>query len=121
MAGLDTLAWPVARLGEAVTALARQCGWQLHGVAIPSGPEDPGSGSVEALGAWLETAAAWLGLEAEPVAVPYAEVEALVRGAGPALIRLPTTEKPGFLVLLGSQRRRAMLLGPDLRVHRVAV
>ena len=55
------------------------------------------------------------------MAVLYAEVEVLVRSAGPALLRLPTTEKPGWLVLLGSQRRRVTLLGPDLRVRRVAV
>src|SRR5215831_13591600 len=121
MAELDTLTWPTSRLGEAVAALARQRGWRLRDVEIPVYPAARGQASPEALEEWLETAATWLGLEAEPVAVPYAEVEALVRGAGPALIRLPTTEKPGFLVLLGSQRRRAMLLGPDLRVHRVAV
>jgi len=121
MAGLDTLAWPTSRLGEALAAVARQCGWRLRGVEIPVCPEARGQDSAEALGEWLEKAAAWLGLEAEPVAVPYAEVEALIRGAGPALIHLPATEKPGFLVLLGRQRRRVTLLGPDLRAHRVAV
>jgi ATP-binding cassette subfamily B protein len=102
-------------------ALARKRGWRLRSVEIPVCPEERGQGSTEALGEWLETAATWLGLEAEPVAVPYAEVEALVRGAAPALIRLPATAKPGFLVLLGSQRHRVTLLGPDLRTHRVAV
>src|SRR5262245_17822679 len=121
MAELDTLAWPASRLGEALAALARQRGSRLRGVEIPVCPEERGQHSPEELGEWLETAAAWLGLEAEPAAVSYAEVEALIRGAGPALIRLPTTEKPGFLVLLGSQRRRVTLLGPDLRAHRVAV
>src|SRR5262245_14785785 len=121
MAGLDTLTWPTSRLGEALAAVARQRGWRLRGVEIPVCPEERGQDSPEALGEWLETAAAWLGLEAEPVAVPYAEVEALIRSAGPALIHLPATEKPGFLVLLGRQRRRVTLLGPDLRAHRVAV
>src|SRR5439155_27138181 len=105
MARLVPLTWPPSRLGEAVVALARLRGWRLRGVAIPGCPEVRDQDSPEALGAWLEMAAAWLGLEAEPVAVPYAEVEALVRGAGPAILRLPTTDKPGCLVLLGRQRR----------------
>ena len=104
-----------------MAALARQRGWRLRGVEIPVGPEAQGRTVRRRLEEWLETAAAWLGLEAEPVAVPYAEVEVLVRGAGPALLRLPATEKPGFLVLLGSQRHRVTLLGPDLLVHRVTV
>jgi hypothetical protein len=62
-----------------------------------------------------------LGVEAEPVAVPYAEVASLVSGAGPALLCLPGREKPGFLAVLGCQRRRVLLLGPDLAVHRVPV
>ena len=33
----------------------------------------------------------------------------------------PGREKPGFLALLGRQRRRVLLLGPDLAVHRVPV
>ena len=51
----------------------------------------------------------------------YWEVASLVSGAGPALLRLPGREKPSFLALLGRQRRRVLLLGPDLAVHRVPV
>jgi ATP-binding cassette subfamily B protein len=75
----------------------------------------------EALHGWLEAAAGWLGVEAELVEVPYAEVDSLVRGAGPALLRLPGREKPAFLALLGCRRGRVLLLGPDLVVHRVPV
>ena len=75
----------------------------------------------EALHVWLEAAAAWLGVEAELVEVPYTEMASLVSGAVPALLCLPEREKPGFLALLGRQRRRVLLLGPDLAVHRVPV
>src|SRR5215471_6585314 len=121
MEALDTLAWPVGRLGEAIVALARLQGWRLRGVEAAGGMAGPALDSTETLDTWLEAAAAWLGLEAEPVEVPYGEVEDLVRGAGPALLRLPSREKPGFLTLLGSQRRWVRLLGPDLAVHRVPV
>ena len=121
MDGLDTLAWPVERLGEAIAILARLRGWRLRGVEAPAYPGGTEQDGTEAIGVWLEAAAAWLGLEAKPVETPYAEVEDLVRGVGPALMRLPGMEKPGFLAVLGSQRRRVMLVGPDLVVHRVVV
>ena len=121
MEALDALAWPVGRLGEAIMGLARLHGWQLRSPEAPVYPVGVAHDSPEALHGWLEAAAAWLGVEAEPVEVPYAAVESLVYGAGPALLRLPGREKPGFLALLGSTRRHAMLLGPDLVVHRVPV
>src|SRR6266581_3486462 len=121
MEALDPLAWPVGRLGEAIVALARLQGRRLRGGEAPGGPAGPAPDSTEALGTWLEAVAAWVGLEAEPVEVPYGEVEGLVRRASPALLRLPGREKPGFLALLGSQRRWVRLLGPDLAVRRVPV
>jgi hypothetical protein len=121
MEALDTLAWPVGRLGEAIAGLARLRGWRLRSVEAPVCPAGLQQGNPEVLHVWLEAVATWFGVAAEPVEVPYAEVESLVRSAGPALIRLPGREKPGFLALLGSQRRRVMLLGPDLVVHRVSM
>jgi multidrug resistance efflux pump len=100
---------------------ARLRGWRLRDVEPPVYQGGLEQGEMEALGVWLEAAALWLGLEAEPVEVSYAEVESLVRGSGPALLRLPGLEKPGFLALLGSQGCRVMLVGPDLAVHPMAV
>src|SRR5262245_59914724 len=121
MEALDTLAWPVGRLGEAIAGLARLRGWRLRSVEAPVCPTGLEQGNPEALHGWLEAVAAWFGVAAEPVEVPYAEVESLVRGVGPALLRFSGREKPGFLALLGSQRRQVMLLGPDLVLHRFSV
>ena len=121
MEALNTLAWPMGRLGEAIMVLARLRGWRLRGLEAPVYQEGLEQEGTEALGVWVEAAATWLGVEAEPVEVPYAEVESLVRRAGPALLRLPGLEKPGFLALLGSQGRRALLVGPDLAVHRITL
>ena len=120
MEALDVLAWPVGRLGEAMVD------WHSSRVAVaPSGapvcPAELAYDRPEALHGWLEAAAAWLGVEAELVEVPYTEVASLVSGAGPALLCLPGREKLSFLALLGRQRRRVLLLGPDLAVHRVPV
>ena len=119
METLDALAWPVGRLGEAIAGLARLRGWRLRSTEAPVWQTGWGHDNPEALSGWLEAAAAWLGVEAELVEVPYTEVASLVHGAGPALLRLPGREKPGFLALLGRQRRRVLLLGPDLVVHRI--
>src|SRR2546422_8496682 len=119
METLDALAWPVGRLGEAIAGLARLRGWRLRSTEAPVCQTGLGHDNPEALSGWLEAAAAWLGVAAELVEVPYTEVASLVHGAGPALLRLPGREKPGFLALLGRQRRRVLLLGPDLGGHRI--
>src|SRR5262249_961302 len=119
MHDLNTLAWPVTRLGEALATLARYCGLVPRERESPEPPEGVAQEDVEALGAWLVMAATWLGLEAEPVEVPYADIESSARGAGPALLRLPSAGPARFLVLLGGRRRSVSILGPDLVVHRL--
>lgn len=121
MEALDTLIWPAGRLGEAIAVLARFHGWRLRDGAASDAPAALEQDSPERLGDWLEAVAAWQGVEAEQVEVPYPEIEALVRRAAPALLRLPGLEKPGFLALLRCQRRRVMLVGPDMQVQRVNV
>ena len=73
MQALDTLAWPVGRLGEAMAGLARFQGWQLRSPETPVCPAELAYDRPEALHGWLEAAAAWLGVEAEPVEVPYTD------------------------------------------------
>src|SRR5215470_1725300 len=121
MQALDALAWPVGRLGEAIVGLAQLQGWRLRSTETPVCPTGLAHDSAEALHEWLEAAAAWLGVEAEPIEVPYTEVETLVYGVGPALLRLQGLEKQGFLAILRRQQRWVLLLGPDLAVHRVPV
>ena len=121
MEKLDSLTWPAEWLGEAITVVAQRQGWQLRDVESPAAPPSLGPTDVVGLGAWLEATATWLGLTAEPIQTSYAEIEDLVRGAGPALLRVPGQEKPKLLVLLKGRGRQVRLLGPDLNVHRMAV
>jgi ATP-binding cassette, subfamily B, bacterial len=119
MADLTTLAWPAARLGEALEALARAIGLAPRTVE----PLSPPAGLVwhgdEALGRWLAAAAGHLGLEAEPTEIPYGEVERLLPRLGPVLLRLPGDGEPRFLALQGGGQRMVSLLGPDLPMHRL--
>ncbi|HEX8201147.1 MAG TPA: ABC transporter ATP-binding protein [Isosphaeraceae bacterium] len=108
-----TISWPACRLGEAIEALGLRGGLGPRPAELDAPPADG------ALEVWIEAAAAWLGLEAEPVEVPYAEADRLVRGAGPALLRVADGRESRFLVLLRGDRRRPALLTPDGAVVRV--
>ena len=117
MANLTAFSWPVSKLGEALEALAHTCGLTPTAIETPAPPHGLMQGPDEALTQWIEAAAGCLGLEAESVDTPYAEVEQLVRRAGPALLRWPGPGEPRFLALLGSRRRAISILGPDRVVH----
>lgn len=95
--------WPPARLGELLALLAERMGTSAPGAAPPPGP-----GSSTQLGRWLEAAASRLGLEAEPVEVRYAETEAFLAGAAPAI--LPLAKGYAALCRGGST---VVLLAPD--------
>jgi len=111
----DHLAWPADRLGEALQILARRSGLGPGELTLdePSSTTDPGP--------WIITAAAAMGLEAEPVDVSYREVESLVRQSAPALLRLPGEGPPRFLALLRGGRRTAVVLDPERRPRKVPV
>jgi len=112
MTALDSVTWPAARLGEALGVLARH--ERLAEREGEPGPPPPGTPAGQ-LGPWLETATAWLGLEAEPVEVLYPDADRLIVGAGPALLRLPGAEER-FLVLLRGRGRAARVLSPERQV-----
>jgi ATP-binding cassette subfamily B protein len=61
----------------------------------------------------VELGSEWLGLEAEPVDVPYRELRALIRRAGPAILRIETKDEPKIATLVSANKRRATLVGPD--------
>jgi ATP-binding cassette, subfamily B, bacterial len=117
VADLTAFSWPVSKLGEALEALAHTCGLTPTAIEPPAPPHGLRQGADEALTRWIEAAAGCLGLEAEPVDAPYAEVEQLVRRAGPALLRWPGPGEPRFFALLGGRRRAVSILGPDRVVH----
>ncbi|WP_438019888.1 ABC transporter ATP-binding protein [Sorangium sp. So ce315] len=124
-ASLDSASWPAARLGEAMEALARAAALPVKGAGAPAPPADllrpevtqPGG---LPLGRWMEGAAGSLGLEAEPVEARYGDVEALIRRAGPAVLRVQGPEGR-FLALVGVSRGRARLVGLDHAVIEVDV
>ena len=78
--------WSRARLGEGLHALARKTGLHLHFLHIeepPRAPED-----TERLHEWIDTAAAWLGVEAQALSLPHPELRGFLKASGPAIIRV---------------------------------
>lgn len=121
-ASLLAAAWPAERLLEALEVLARRSG--LAAAAPPSGPPPAVIGGSpadpEAASRHVEAVAGWLGLEAEPVAAPYAELERLVRGAAPALVEVRNPEGGAPLYLAAARRRgrhALVCIGPDRRAR----
>jgi len=120
---LSALFWSLSQLGSGLEALARRSDLQPSAVDVPHPPSsiaslDNTAASRDALNQWIESAATWLGLEAEPSAVPYEGLERLIENAGPAVLQVPGTGAPKFLFLLPRKRGRISALAPDLRtVH----
>jgi ATP-binding cassette subfamily B protein len=112
---LEALAWPSARIGEAMAALARRCGL-AKGRPDTSNPERMSSEASTA--EWIESAAKHLACEAEPIESNYRDLESDLAASRPALLRFSGTL---FLAIVGSRRGKLRVLTPDLRVHSVSI
>jgi len=103
-----TLLWPLERLAGALELLAVRAGYAARGTeaCVP----DP---TVEPSRAWMNALAARMGVEVEPVVPQYRELPLVLRRAAPALLQVRTDGLPRYLVLVGTWRGKARLLGPD--------
>ena len=124
---LDTpaLFWSMPQLGSGLEALARRSKLEPSAVPVPPPPSslaapNGSAASRDALNQWIESAANWIGVEAEPSTVPYDGLERLLENAGPAVLQVPGSGPVRFLCLLPRShfpRRRGhvAVLAPDLR------
>ncbi|MBV9758978.1 MAG: ATP-binding cassette domain-containing protein [Acidobacteriaceae bacterium] len=112
---LAALAWPAARLGDALTALARS-----SGIANAATEADFASFSARSAdpAEWIESAAKRLGCEAEPVETNYRDLETVLPSAYPALLRL---SPDWFLAVAGCRRGKLRVLAPGLRVRSLPI
>ncbi|OGO36037.1 MAG: hypothetical protein A2W35_15135 [Chloroflexi bacterium RBG_16_57_11] len=131
---LDQIAWPVNRLGELTENLALKAGLTARLVRLSQPPEGLRSSGDTEIGAWLDNAAGYLDLEAEPVSAQYNDLDLLLTAGGPAILKLPgvrrtdkpidewsSTHDPSFLALLSGARGRISILCPDLRIRRLSL
>ncbi len=121
----SALFWSLSQLGSGLEALARRSKLEPSTVPVPHPPtsvaalDDPVA-SRDALNEWIESASNWLGVEAEPSAIPYEGLEQLLKSAGPAVLQMPGSGPHRFLFLLPRNlfprgRGRIAVLAPDLR------
>jgi ATP-binding cassette subfamily B protein len=117
--------WSLSQLGSGLEALARRSKLEPSAVQVPHPPSslaalDDTAASRDALNQWIDSAANWLGVEAEPSAIPYEGLEQLLGNAGPAVLQVPGNGPPRFLFLLPRSlfprgRGTIAVLAPDLR------
>ena len=82
--------WPLARLGEALKALAERSRLGTAAVvAAPTAPPQTTADDTAALDRWLGATAAGLSLETEAIEAPLGEVDQVLRHAAPAILPLP--------------------------------
>ncbi|MGH8533558.1 MAG: ATP-binding cassette domain-containing protein [Gammaproteobacteria bacterium] len=115
MNDLVASAWPLARLGEAIEALARCAGLAPAAVSAATLAPLRGEPEREDLNSWIDRACARLGIEAESVEATGAELVELLRGAGPALLQYRHAGEHYVLLLLKATARTVTLVAPDLR------
>ncbi|HEX8115867.1 MAG TPA: hypothetical protein VF521_01220, partial [Pyrinomonadaceae bacterium] len=120
MNDLSHIQWPAESAGRALEALGRGGGLAPRDVEAGTPSQSVVDESADALGLWIESAARWLGLEAEPRPLRYVDVLELTREAdAPTLVRVPGEGGPRFVALLGARKGWASLVCPDLNVRRV--
>ena len=113
------LSWPLSRLGEAIAMLAQE-GHLVGSVSeVPNLPVHLGMENPAGLARWVEAAAEWLEIEAEPVEILYRHAEATASRMGPAIVRLMASDGQHFIAVLKSVRGQVHVLAPNLLVHRV--
>lgn len=119
---LDQITWPLERLGDAMVALGRRSGLCDSAVEIPQFPAHLVSEADEQLlSRWLDLNAQRVGMEASEAETSYGDLEGFLRGAAPALIRIPGLhgDSARVVALCGGSGGKAKVIGPDLKVHRV--
>jgi len=118
MNSILTLAWPAARLGEAIHVLASNAGMtsRSKNQSVLSNPESHiDLSNKNELGQWLNWATSKLQIEMEPVKTNGAQFNHFLRCAAPVLIRYCHQGNPVFLLLLNANRRHAVLISPQLK------
>ena len=120
MIAYDDVAWPPASLDDAVATLARASGLAPRAGVAPRSPAGV-ERDTRTRDAWIEGAAALLGVEAEPVECTYAELDDALRTMSPFLLRVPLVAGPRYLAVLGATRGALVVLTPRLGRFRLPI
>ncbi len=117
---LTAIAWPFARLGDAIEALGQRAGLPVQS-ATPPVPRSEFANVKDDLDEWVQGAARFLGISAEPIDLVWKDVLPTLRSGAPCICRLPEESGAGFILIRNGRGSRVTLLAPDLSEHRLSV
>jgi ATP-binding cassette subfamily B protein len=115
---IEGATWPLVRVGEALCALARTSGLPVVETRIVPAPAGL---DAERLSSWIETFAEARNIQAAQIDFSLSELPSLAAEGAPLLVRVKMREFEGFLAIAGARRRTVLVVGPDLRTHRISV
>jgi ATP-binding cassette, subfamily B, bacterial len=119
---IQAICWPKSKLGDALSCLSQRVGLEPECAEVPVVPAwvaNSDDDTADSLHSWLDSAACWMGVEAEPVETTYAEVDDFLRNCSPALIQLDFPNEQAFLAVVSSRGRTLQVLSPELNLRRV--
>jgi ATP-binding cassette, subfamily B, bacterial len=105
--------WPLANAAEAIQALAAFDRLPCRAVSMPQAPRPTREGNIQACRTWIESTAAYLGIEASRKQVTYGAMTELLRD-GPSLVQINFEEGSRLLALVGNDRGGLTLIPPSL-------
>ncbi len=105
--------WPLNALHQALPLLTRVSSLLPTDTGDALEPFAEGESSEEVINHWLTATARQIGLEFQAVETSYPEVENMLTQAGPAVLHVPGTASPCFLIIIAGGRRIIRLLKQD--------
>jgi ATP-binding cassette subfamily B protein len=112
MTTVASLCWPASRAAEGLEILARVSG-------LPTTARPPAAAASEAASPdQVAPAAAALGLQADEVDAAFGDVDAFLRSAAPAIVRI---DRDALVMLAGRRGSRLRLVGPDHRLATIPI
>lgn len=118
---INTLSWPLARLGEGLEELAGHAGLaKAQTRPLPATqtlePED-----MIDIGRWIEWLAERMAVEAESIETTVPEFSCCLHNLGPAVLKLHHADDSPYILVLKFSRGSLQILAPDLTIQRCAV
>src|SRR6266850_2394189 len=101
MIDLRDCSWPLARVGEAMQALARRAGLPHRSTPLPPAPSSVACGNKQADSAWINSTAACLDLHIEQRPATYGALQGLL-GPDPALVPINLEGEFRLVATIGS-------------------
>lgn len=114
---LQGVSWPMGRLAEAMTALARHAGLPINASNLQGIQQTVLDADTDDHARLIDWVGASFGLEPEAVRVTPSTVLSVLRGSGPAILRFHDGTAFRMLLVTGVRRKTSLLLAPDLRVR----